>query len=67
MGFAWYSSGSYINDNGQVLNIAQNYNQYSIVAMADVNTVTNMNITISQVYVANNYIDLIEKGCSAVN
>ena len=49
------------------LNVAQNYNQYSIVAMANETTPTNINISISQVYVANNYADVIEAGCSAVN
>ena len=59
----WEAKGTYINDDGEVLDISGNFNGYNFVARMD----TNLTLTFYPSYVATNYMNKMEKGCSAVN
>jgi hypothetical protein len=55
MGTAWYATGNYINDDGEVLNILNNFNQYSFTAYAELSTPSDITIKFGMQYEATNY------------
>jgi hypothetical protein len=62
---SWAASGQFYNDNGTVLNLTNNYNQYTISATGSTADGSNIRIVVQTTKFALNYMD--KANCSAVN
>lgn len=62
--FAWYAAGSYVNDDGEQLNVLGNYNLYALSAYVEKSAPSVIVLFFNQYYTAYNYNSTMgEEGC----